>query len=231
MTPAREKQGTMENGGAGHLEDKRVFLEPTYFVDSDDESVIDFAREAAWPGKTAADRAARLYYAVRDGIRYDPFHIDLGREGFKASRVLAKKSGFCVPKAVLLAAAARALGIPSRLRFADVRNHLTTERLKKKMGTDLFMFHGYTELFVDRRWVRATPTFNIDLCEKFGVPTLEFDGTHDAVFHAYDREGRKYMEYVVDRGAFHDLPYDLMMAVFRAHYPLFFSGGPDPSTF
>jgi transglutaminase-like putative cysteine protease len=200
----------------------RSYLDPTFYLDSDSPGVADFARNAASSGNTDVERAVRLYFAVRDGIRYDPFQIDFRREDFRASAVLKRGTGFCVPKAILLAAAARALGIPSRLRFADVKNHLTTERLRKKMGSDLFIFHGYTELFLEGGWVKATPTFNIDLCRKAGVPPLDFDGRTDAVFHAFDGEGKKYMEYVKDRGTYSDLPYDAIMETYRKHYPLFF---------
>ena len=203
----------------------RLYLDPTFYLDSDSPDVADFARATASPGNTAPERAVRLYYAARDGIRYDPFQIAFRPEEFRASAVLKRGWGFCVPKAVLLAAAARAIGIPGRLRFADVKNHLTTERLREKMGSDLFIFHGYTELFLDGRWVKATPTFNIGLCRKAGVPPLDFDGRNDAVFHAFDGEGKKYMEYVKDRGTYSDLPYDVLMETYRKHYPLFFEKG------
>lgn len=212
----------MERESVRDSEENRSYLAPTFYLDSDSTEVAQFAGKVASSGKTMVEQAVRLFFAVRDGIRYDPFHIDFGRDDFRASAVLKRGTGFCVPKAVLLAAAARALGIPSRLRFADVRNHLTTERLRKKMSSDLFIFHGYTELFLEGRWVKATPTFNIDLCRKAGVPPLDFDGRNDAIFHAFDGEGKKYMEYVKDRGTYSDLPYDILMETYRKHYPLFF---------
>ena len=52
----------------------------------------------------------------------------------------------------VLAAAARVLGVPARLGFADVRNHLTSPRLREMMNTDVFAYHGYTELLIDGRW-------------------------------------------------------------------------------
>jgi transglutaminase-like putative cysteine protease len=122
----------------------------------------------------------------------------------------------------VLAAVARALGIPGRLGFADVRNHLSTERLRQLMKTDTFIFHGYTELFLDDRWVKATPTFNLSLCEKFGVNPLNFDGRNDSLFHPYDREGKKHMEYVRDHGHFADVPYERIVAYFREYYPAYF---------
>ncbi len=33
--------------------------------------------------------------------------------------------------------------------FADVRNHLTTGRLREIMGTDVFVFHGYSVLQIE----------------------------------------------------------------------------------
>jgi transglutaminase-like putative cysteine protease len=204
-------------------EDIENYLRPTRFIDSDHPAVIAFARASAGASGGETDQAVRIFNAVRDQIKYDPYCIDLAEDKFKASVVLAKQSGYCVEKALLLAAMARVIGIPSRLRFADVRNHLTTERLKEIMKTDLFIYHGYTEMFLNGRWVKATPTFNLSLCERFGVKPLDFDGEHDAIFHEFDRKGNRHMEYVHDHGPFADLPYDTIMASFRKHYPMYFT--------
>lgn len=200
-----------------------AYLQPTPFIDCDHPAVIHFAETAAGDAETPTDAAVRIFIAVRDGIKYDPYHLDLARDRFKASVVLEKKSGYCVEKALLLAAAARVLGIPGRLRFADVRNHLTTPRLKAIMKTDLFIYHGYTEMFLDGRWIKATPTFNLSLCERFGVKPLNFDGVHDAIFHEFDRNGNRHMEYVRDHGPFADLPYDEILDSFRKLYPMYFT--------
>jgi transglutaminase-like putative cysteine protease len=200
------------------------YLGPTPFLDADHPRVIAFAREVIGGRASSVDRAVALYYAVRDGIRYDPKQIDLRPEALRASAVLARGRGFCIPKAALLAAAGRVLGIPSRLGFADVRNHLTTERMRRDMGTDLFVFHGYTELYLEGRWVKATPAFNRTLCERFGVDPLEFDGKHDSLFQQSDRQGNRYMEYVRDRGPFADVPLAAIKAAFVEHYPQLMSG-------
>jgi len=126
--------------------------------------------------------------------------------------------GYCVAKAVALTALLRAQGIPSKLHFADVRNHLTTERLKKLMQTDMFYYHGYNDIFLDGRWVKVTPTFNLSLCEKFKVKPLDFDGVNDAIFHPFDMEGRRHMEYVTDHGSFADLPYEKIIETFLTCY-------------
>jgi transglutaminase-like putative cysteine protease len=209
---------------AGRLLEGGAHLRPTDFLDADHALVMDFARGVTIGRTGAVDQATALYYAVRDGIRYDPWHIDLRPDAMRASSVLARGSGFCVSKAVLLAAAGRALGIPSRLGFADVRNHLTTERMRRAMGTDLFVFHGYTEFHLEGRWVKATPAFNRTLCERLGVAPLEFDGQHDSLFQQADRQGHRYMEYVRDRGAYDDLPLGEIRDAFGEHYPGLMTG-------
>ncbi len=202
-----------------------AYLVATRFIDAEHPSVVHFATHLARSTDETTGRATALYYAVRDRIRYDASDIDLRPDAMRASSVLARGSGFCVAKALLLAAAARALGIPSRLGFADVRNHLATAAMQRAMGTDLFVFHGYAELWIERRWVKATPAFNRALCERFGVEPLEFDGRHDSLFQQADREGNRYMEYVRDRGQFADLPLEQIRAAFEAHYPGLVSDG------
>ena len=199
-------------------------LASTRYIDASAPSIVAFSREVAGKG-SPHDKAVRLYYGVRDYIRYDPYAVDMQPEGLSASRCLADGYGFCITKSVLLAAVARAAGIPARLGFADVRNHLATPRLIALMGTDIFYFHGYTSLYLDGRWVKATPAFNIELCEKFGVKPLEFDGREDSIFHAFDTSGRQHMEYVHDRGLFDDLPFDEIKTTFAQHYPKMSVGG------
>ncbi|MCC6764492.1 MAG: transglutaminase family protein [Deltaproteobacteria bacterium] len=195
------------------------FLQPSPCVESDAPAVRAFAARVTEGAADDRERAVRLFYAVRDEIRYDPYGVVLTPDFLGASSVLTRGAGFCVAKAVVLAAAARAVGIPARLGFADVRNHLTTERLRAQMGTDVFVFHGFTELFLDDRWVKATPTFNRSLCDRFGVKPLEFDGVSDSVLHPFDTAGERHMEYLRDRGTHVDVPFDEMHAVFAEYYP------------
>ncbi len=194
------------------------YLAPTEFIDSNSPVIRDFAQKVVKDATTDREKAVGLYLAVRDGILYDPYRIDPSREGFKASRILQLGYGYCVAKAIVLAAVLRTCGIPCKLHFADVRNHLTTERLRKLMQTDTFYYHGYNDIWLGERWVKATPTFNLSLCEKFKVKPLDFDGEHDAVFHAFDLEGRRHMEYITDHGSFADLPYDAVIHTFATCY-------------
>lgn len=184
----------------------------------EDPTVQAWVREVVGTVDGPAERARALFADVRDRIRYDPYRIDLRREAFTASAVLAAGTSWCVPKAILLTTGARAAGIPARIGFADVRNHLSSAKLHARMGSDLFVFHGYVALHVGGDWRKASPAFNAALCERFGVPPLEFDGRSDALLHAYDGEGRRHMEYVLDRGTWTDVPLDAMLATFAEHY-------------
>lgn len=202
----------------------KAFLEPGRYIDSAHPAVVEFARRNS-SGNTERERAVSLYYAVRDAIRYNPF-LDFSKdETFQASACLAAGEGFCVGKAALLAACARAVGIAARVGFADVKNHLTTPALRERMGTDLFVYHGYTELLLEGKWVKATPAFNLELCKRFGVKPLEFDGREDSIFHPFDQQDRRHMEYVRDRGCHADVPAAEIMQAFREHYPALYSLG------
>lgn len=202
------------------------YLQSGRFVDSAHPAVLRFTREHA-RGADPREVAVSLYYAVRDRIRYNPFqnfHLDAT---YRGSACLERNEGWCVPKAALLAACARAAGIPARVGYADVKNHLTTPQLTEKMGTDLFVYHGFTELLVEGAWVKATPAFNRGLCEKFRVRPLEFDGRTDSLFHPFDEDNRRHMEYVLERGSYADVPVDAIRQAFSELYPRYFMLGPD----
>jgi transglutaminase-like putative cysteine protease len=199
----------------------KEFLSPGSFIDSDHPAVVAFAREHA-KGKSPLERAVSLYYATRDRIRYNPF-LDFSQDGaFRASQCILTGEGFCIGKAALLAACARADGIPTRVGFADVKNHLTTPALRERMGSDLFVYHGYTELLLEGRWVKATPAFNVELCRRFKVKPLEFDGREDSIFHPYDEDDRRHMEYLRERGSHADVPVAEIMQAFREAYPVLY---------
>lgn len=194
------------------------YLASGEYIDSGHPAVAKFAREHAH-GVSDLERAISLYYAVRDRIRYNPFLNLAADSSYRASDCLAAGEGFCVGKASLLAATARAAGIPTRIGFADVKNHLTTPRLREFMGSDEFIYHGYAELLLEGRWVKATPAFNLALCEKFRVKPLEFDGRNDSILHPFDADERRHMEYLRDRGSFADVPVEEIQTAFRAFYP------------
>jgi transglutaminase-like putative cysteine protease len=200
-------------------------LAATTFIDIGDPRVREFAERAVGKAATDQERISLLFTAVRDQIRYDPYQLSYEPEDYIASTVIARGAAFCVPKAVVLTAGARALGIPARLGFSDVRNHLQSPKLAARMGTDVFVFHGYSELYVHGAWRKATPAFNAELCARFGVAPLTFDGSADALLHPFAADGNAYMEYIRDRGVYSDLPLALMLDVFAAEYPGFGKAG------
>jgi transglutaminase-like putative cysteine protease len=198
-------------------------LEPTAFLDFTTGPVRAFVADAlkGVPASSAPrDKAVALFYAVRDRIRYDPYRISLNPETYMASSVVQAGHGWCVPKAVLLSACARAVGIPATVGLADVKNHLNTEKLRKVMQTDVFYDHGYSALWLDGHWIKAVPAFNIELCERFGVLPTEFDGRTDALYQPFNAQQQLHMEYLADHGTFDDLPLQRVFDDFARHYPL-----------
>jgi len=200
---------------------------PTEFLDYTAPVVRDFVRRVL-PDETAGDateRARALYYAVRDGIHYEVYGADLSRAGLRASSIITRGVGFCVHKSIVYAAVARAAGVPSRLMYGDVRNHLASERLKLLVGGDVFRFHALNSVFLGGRWVKVTPVFSRLLCRLYRISPLEFDGVSDSLYHPYDEHGRRYMEFLRWHGEFDDFPYDLVVPGIRAAHPKLFESG------
>jgi transglutaminase-like putative cysteine protease len=195
------------------------WLTPTWFINSDSEEVAEFADAAAGDSADPVEVARRLFYAVRDGIRYDPYVTAAEPEAYQASTVARSERNWCIPKSVLLTAVARYRGIRARLGFADVKNHLTSDKLSATMSTDIFAWHGYAELLLNGQWRKLSTAFNIELCERFGVKVLEFDPDQDTLMHPFDQQGRQHMEYICQRGSYDDLPLDEILATFLDIYP------------
>ncbi len=197
------------------------FLESARFVNSDSQEVRDYTKKALEGLKDNSDtaRAIRLFETVRDGIRYNPFSFSSDPESYVASNIVDQVEAWCVPKTILLAACLRSVGIPAAVGFADVRNHLTSPKLIEVMQTDLFVYHGYVQFWLDGKAFKVTPAFNIELCQRFGVKPLVFDGTSDALLHEFDLKNRRHMEYVNDRGISHDAQISQLLAAFNELYP------------
>ena len=195
------------------------YLSSTEIIDSDNQSIIDYAADVL--RDTEGDpisRAIKLYYAVRDVIWYDPYLPFYRPEHYRASHVLKKGRAFCIGKASLLCALGRVCGIPSRVGFATVRNHLATKQLLEFLGSDLFVYHGFVEFYLDHKWVKATPAFNIELCRKHKVIALEFNGREDSIFHPFNADKKQFMEYVDDHGTYADIPVDEIVIGFGKIY-------------
>lgn len=198
---------------------EKKYLSPTAIIDSDHKKIIEFANDTVInASKDPVEMAVKLYYAVRDDIWYDPYYPFYLPEHYRASNVLKTKRGFCVSKASLLCALGRASGIPSRIGLATVRNHLATRKLIEYIGSDVFVCHGFVEFYLEDKWVKATPTFNKELCQKHNVVPLEFDGRQDSIFHAYNMEKKQFMEYLEFHGIYPDIPVNAILKAWKKTY-------------
>lgn len=195
------------------------YLASTRFFDWEHPSVKAYAEEIVAGISDPRQIAVKLYYAVRDDIHYNPYSVCPDPNSFKASYVIKARESYCIPKAVLLSTLARYLKIPARIAFADVRNHIASPKLIEFLKTDLFVMHGYSELFIEDKWVAATPAFNKSLCDRMGVEALDFDGRSDSLFQQSTPDQKQYMEYVCKHGSFEDLPMSMIVEAFTKTYP------------
>lgn len=204
-----------------------AYLNPAEFVDADNPAVLDFTLEFSRPGASEIDNAISLYGAVRDQFAYTPYWDFNDPETFRASNCLKTRKGMCQSKAALLAASARALNIPARIGFADVINHMSSKKFLDILGTNIFYWHAYTDLYLAGKWVKATPAFDADLCHAFNVNPLDFDGLNDSLFQPMNADHHKFMEYVGDHGTFADVPVKQIQQDFIAKYPAYFCATPE----
>ena len=197
----------------------KEYLKSTQIMDTDNREIVNYAMDAIKDtDEDPISKAVKLYYAVRDDIWYDPYSPFYLPKHYRASNVLKRGRGYCVGKASLLCTLGRFCGIPSRVGFADVRNHLATRQLIEYLGTDLFVYHGYVEFYLEGQWVKATPAFNIELCRKHNVNPLEFNGREDSLFQPYSIENKQFMEYLEDHGVYADIPVDVIVAGWEKVY-------------
>jgi transglutaminase-like putative cysteine protease len=185
------------------------YLKPTAVIDCDNISIQEKAKDLTKGQENTIENAKSLFYFVRDEIRYNIYVPKSLAEHFQASNTLSQREGYCVQKAVLLVALARAAGIPAGLGFARIRNNLLPEKAVKWLGTNILPFHGYAELYLNGKWVKATPAFDLKMCERNRIIPVEFDGKNDAMFHSHNRDGKLHIEYLRDLGHYFDeLPLD-----------------------
>ncbi|THD69790.1 transglutaminase domain-containing protein [Robertkochia marina] len=187
----------------------RKFIDPLKDLDTDQEKI------------------RQVYLMVRDGWRYNPYHISFQREDFRASTIAERQDGHCIDKAILMVAMLRGVGIPSRLHLAKVTNHMAVDRLIEKLGSDELAPHGMVDVYHKGAWLKASPTFNKELCDKFGVDPVDFDGSADALLQPYDARGEVFMEYLEDYGHFEDVPYEFILNTFKENYPEMYAAYKD----
>jgi transglutaminase-like putative cysteine protease len=184
------------------------YLEPTFIVDSDNPAIIEKAENLSKGQKNDIGKAIALFYFVRDEIKYNIYTKKSSPEDFRASNTLLKKDGYCVQKAVLLAALARAIGIPAGIGFARIKNNLMPEKTLKWLTINILPFHGFCELHVGEKWVKATPAFDLTMCKNGKIVPVEFDGINNAMLNPHNLDGQLHIEYLKYFGRYPDVPMD-----------------------
>ncbi len=196
------------------------YLSSTYFYDFENENIQNLIEEFKTESLSQKEKATGLYLKVRDGWRYNPYTISIRKEDYRASELVKREEGHCIDKAVILIAGLRALQIPARLRLAKVKNHIAVDKLIEKLGTNELTPHGNVEVYLNEKWIKATPAFNKDLCRICNVAPLEFNGIEDSVFQEYNNSGSQFMEYIEDYGHFEDVPLDFITNNMKENYPI-----------
>ncbi len=198
--------------------DLSTCLGPTPGVDCESQTVRSLARRLAEGAASPSETAARLFAYVRDNVRYIPYAPFGSLSDYHGEEVLWRGYGFCTQKSSLLIGLCRAAGIPARFRFADLVNHNLPGRLGYVLGSNRMIYHTYVEIWLQGRWLKATPSFERPLCEKMGWRVVDFDGTGDAILPATDLEGRLHIEYVRDRGSLPHVPLQDMLETWYREY-------------
>jgi len=201
------RSSTIDMPSVREESDMNVYLKPTFTIESDHDQIIETAKKIIGDCQTDKEKAIRLFYFVGDMIYYNVNMVSVFEEDFKATATLQWQQGYCVQKAVLLTALGRAVGIPTRLAFAKIKNHQLSPDILQRLGTNIFPRHGYNQFYLNGRWISVTATFNKTLCEKMNWPTVAFDGENDSILAPKDLGGKPYIEYIEKFGHKGDLPF------------------------
>jgi hypothetical protein len=129
-------------------EDRTRHLVATAILDADDPDVARFARRHDRARRSDADRGELLRAAV---------HRHINRKGLAtafagAGETVRSRAGDCTEHAVLLAAALRSVGIPSR----TISGLIWTRHDGADGGA--FLWHMWTQAVIDDRWVDLDAT-------------------------------------------------------------------------
>ena len=198
--------------------DRAALLAATEAIDCDHPDIRARAARICDGARDDEEKARRLFTYARDEVAYSPFNPFHLPEFYRATAILERGRGYCVQKAVVLAALARAASIPAALVFVDIRNHLAPRYLTDVLGSDLFVYHSYVELHVGDRRPGVTPAFDKRICDKHGFPVVDFDGRNDAFFPPETPDGRRFVEYEGRHGTFADVPLPEILAAWEAEY-------------
>ena len=138
----------------------REYLEANAYVQSDQVELKALASEILGGEKTLFAAALKLRRYVADNMKFD-----LGIALAPSSEILRDRRGTCVGYATLLAALARAAGIPSRVVIGYV------------YAQGMFGGHAWTEVLADGRWIpidAAIPSTGVADAARIGLSAASF---------------------------------------------------------
>lgn len=194
------------------------YLQASLEIDCNHPTIMELSQKLTQNCRTESDKAVSLFKYVRDECHYNMYATTGEREAYLSSAILKSGQGWCLQKAILLASLGRAAGIPSRLILVSIRNHKSPPETVKLMGTNVFFPHAYNHFFLDGHWVKAAATFDREICQRIQVPTVEFDGIHDAILPGTDLNGQPYIDYLEEYGYFAEVPWETILQKSRQLY-------------
>ncbi len=198
------------------------YLKATKYLDFEHENIQNLVSEFKSEKLTDKEKAIGLYLKIRDLKKYYAYDIGMSDYHYTASEIVSSKTGQCISKSILLASCFRAVNIPSRLRYAKVKNHMAVEKMLAGLGSDVIAPHGMVDVYLDDKWLKLSPAFDAKTCEENKVDPLEFDGENHSIFQQHNKEGDLFMEYVEDYGHYDDVPIDRLFEIFIETYPNLF---------
>ena len=194
-------------------------LGSTYYFDFENTAIQHLVLRAKEKSTSQIETIGHLYTMIRDHWWYDAFDISFEPQHYKASYIALKNKGNCVEKSILLIACLRAIEVPAKLHLGKVKNHIAAENLIRKIGTNELSPHGIVTAFIKGKWIKLSPVFNKELCEKFKVAPLGFNPNQSTYLQQFNAKGSLFMEYIEDYGTFDDVPLDFMKQNIEEHYP------------
>jgi hypothetical protein len=119
-----------------------AWLRSNTWINADDAAVARFAQRTVARLTSDRERMQRLEQAVNSRISNKSMRVGYA----SAADAYARREGDCTEHALLLAAAARAVGIPSRIAIGLV--------YAEQFGSheNVFVPHAWTQAFVDGSW-------------------------------------------------------------------------------
>jgi len=205
-----------------HKPNPMSYVENSHLLDYKSPEIQRIILELKSSKLSEKQKAVQIYLKVRDGWRYNPYKLCFEKDCYKASTIAKKKDVHCIEKAILLAACLRGIGIPARLHLAKLKNHIGVERLVEKFGTNELTPYGMVDICLEGKWLKVSPDFNIELCERYNITPLDFDGENDSIFHEFDKAGNVFMEYLEVYGHFEEVPADFIFENFKTNYSMIY---------